>query len=494
MGRRGLQSGTVLAGYRVGEVIGRGGMGVVYEAEHAALRRTVALKVIAPELGADDEFRDRFLREAQLAASLEHPAVLPIYDAGEADGTLYLAMRRVRGGDLAARLRTSGPLPWDEALALFGPVAGALDTAHRQGLVHRDVKLQNILVEDAPDPSEPERVFLSDFGLSKRIGSATSLTRTGMFVGTLRYAAPEQLLGKSVDGRTDQYALACVLFECLCGIPPYPGETEAEIMFGHVWQPVPDLSARRPEVGPEVDRAMARAMAKEKEDRFPTCAALVAALLAARRDAPPGAAGGSTRIAAPPPPAGGLLQGSPSVPTSVPTSLPPRVPAPPPASIAPPMPSDASWPLQPPPSTPWSPGPQGAQPSSSPSRPATPRRGARPAPLVAAGALLIMLAILASASGASGGSVLAGLALFVGPPGLLALGLARTRSPGLLRLWAALSVLVGAVLAVAGVAFVAGGSDATAGLLVPAGLLVLAGGVGALRGPRPAPGTGFPPG
>jgi serine/threonine protein kinase len=178
-------------------------MGVVYRATDLSLGRPVALKMIAPELAQDERFRDRFLREPRLAASLDHPNVVPIHEAGERDGHLYLAMRYVEGSDLSTVLAREQTLPPERALAVLAQIADALDTAHRRGLVHRDVKPANVLLD------EDEHAYLTDFGVTKQVGGAS--TDTGRVVGTLDYLAPEQIRGEAVDGRTDSYALACVL-------------------------------------------------------------------------------------------------------------------------------------------------------------------------------------------------------------------------------------------------------------------------------------------
>jgi serine/threonine-protein kinase len=252
-------------------------MGIVYEAEHVALGRSVAVKIVAPELATDLTFRERFLREARLAAALEHPAIIPIYDAGEVDGVVYIAMRRVHGSDLAASLGSGGPMDARRALQILRPVAGALDEAHRRRLVHRDVKPQNILIEPATEDSA-EHVFLTDFGLTKRTDDSGGLTKTGMFVGTFRYAAPEQFQGSDLDGRTDQYALACVAQQCLTGSPPFAGDTDPQVMYGHLAAPPPPVTAMRPDLPAGVDQVFQRALAKTKEERFPTCDAFVDAL------------------------------------------------------------------------------------------------------------------------------------------------------------------------------------------------------------------------
>ena len=207
--------GLVLAGYRIERLLGRGGMSSVYLAEHLRLHRKVALKLMAPELADDDRFRERFLRESQLAASLDHPNVVPVYDADESGGVLYIAMRYVEGTDLRELLRRSSPLPPARAVAIVGQAAAGLDAAHRRGLVHRDVKPGNILI------GEDDHVYVSDFGLTKQASSQSGLTATGQLVGTVDYVAPEQIQGEPVDGRADVYALACVLYETLVGAKPF---------------------------------------------------------------------------------------------------------------------------------------------------------------------------------------------------------------------------------------------------------------------------------
>jgi serine/threonine protein kinase len=221
-----MRPGSLFAGYRVDSLVGRGGMGVVYLAMDLSLSRPVALKLIAPELAEDERFRARFLREPRLAASLDHPSVVPIYEAGERDGQLYLAMRFVEGSDLRSVLEEEGTIPPERALAVLGQIAGALDAAHRRGLVHRDVKPANVLVD------EDGHAYLTDFGITKQVGGAS--TETGQNLGTLDYLAPEQIRGEGVDGRSDCYALACVLYECLSGVPPFRRETEAETLWAHM--------------------------------------------------------------------------------------------------------------------------------------------------------------------------------------------------------------------------------------------------------------------
>ena len=254
--------GTQFAGYRIDGVVGRGGMGVVYRATELALDRPVALKLIAPELAGDAAFRERFLRESRLAASIDHAGILPVYTAGEANGELYLANRFVDGTDLRALLE-QGPLPAERALSLVGQVADALDAAHARGLVHRDVKPGNVLVDAA------DHCYLSDFGLTTQL-RAGDKTASGVLTGTLDYLAPEQIRRGEVDGRTDQYALACMLYELLSGAPPFRRETEAQTLWAHMQEEPSPLAAYT-----ELDPVFARALAKEPEERYESCDAFV---------------------------------------------------------------------------------------------------------------------------------------------------------------------------------------------------------------------------
>jgi len=256
--------GTTFASYRVESLLGRGGMGVVYLAQDPSLERPVALKLIAPELVQDEEFRARFLREPKLAASLDHPNVIPIYEAGEHGDQLYLAMRYVKGTDLRAELEREGKLPPERTIDILAQVAGALDAAHDRGLVHRDVKPANVLLDEAGHP------YLTDFGITKPAGGDS--TDTGQMVGTLDYLAPEQIRGEEVDGSTDCYALACVLYECLTGTPPFRRRTEAETLWAHMQGDPAPLRGR-----PELNRVLDTALAKERDERYPSCAAFIAA-------------------------------------------------------------------------------------------------------------------------------------------------------------------------------------------------------------------------
>ena len=233
-----LAPGGTFAGYRIEALVGRGGMGVVYRATDLSLERPVALKLITPELARDAHFRARFLREPRLAAALDHPNVVPIYEAGEREGQLYLAMRYVSGSDLKTTLEREGSLTPQRALPILEQIAGALDAAHRRGLVHRDVKPANMLLD------EDGHAYLTDFGVTKQVGGAS--TDAGTAVGTLDYLAPEQIRGGAVDGRADCYALGCVLYECLAGKPPFRRETEGRTLWAHMQEeppPLPSLPA-----------------------------------------------------------------------------------------------------------------------------------------------------------------------------------------------------------------------------------------------------------
>jgi tRNA A-37 threonylcarbamoyl transferase component Bud32 len=263
--------GTELAGYRVEALLGRGGMSVVYLAEHLRLKRKVALKLLAPELAKDPGFRERFLRESELAASLDHPNVVPVYDAGAADDLLYIAMRYVDGLDLKALLRREGSLAPERALGLCAQIAGALDAAHARGLVHRDVKPSNVLLAGA-GPSE--HCYLADFGLTKLVTDQTEAQDAVHLAGTIGYVAPEQIRGAEVDARADVYSLSCLLYECLVGEAPFGHVSDVAVLYAHLEEAPPKPSELHPELAP-VDDAIARGMAKAPEERWPTCSALV---------------------------------------------------------------------------------------------------------------------------------------------------------------------------------------------------------------------------
>ena len=258
-----LRIGTELAGYRIGVLVGRGGMGVVYRAHDLALDRDVALKLLAPHLADDVSFRERFLTESRVAASLEHPNVVPIHDAGEIDGQLYIVMRLVEGRDLKAVLR-EGPIEPARAVRVLEQVAGALEAAHARGLVHRDVKPSNVLLD------EREHVYLADFGLSRYLGDAALPLGPAKSLGTADYVAPEQIRGEEVDGRADVYALGCMLYECLAGVPPFRRGTDAATLYAQLEEAPPAL--------PGLEEVLPKALAKEPDNRYESCGALVSAV------------------------------------------------------------------------------------------------------------------------------------------------------------------------------------------------------------------------
>jgi len=293
-------------------------MSVVYEAENVRLGNTIALKVLAPELSTDDAFRARFLKESRLAASLNHPNVIPIYDSGPCEDLLYIAMRYVAGSDLRTVLNAQERISPGQALLLIGQAGRALDAAHRLGLVHRDVKPANILIERGAD-DEPDHVYMADFGLTKHTLSRSGLTATGQFVGTIDYIAPEQIQDKSVDGRADIYSLGCVLYECLTGQVPFAKDLDAAVIWAHVEELPTPPSAIRPELGHGIDEVIMRALAKDPNDRYPTCREFLGAASAVLEPGTQtsGSPASGVDVAAGPPT---VLSGRP---TEAPTSLPP---------------------------------------------------------------------------------------------------------------------------------------------------------------------------
>ena len=269
--------GDEFAGYRVRAVLGRGGMSVVYQAENLRLSSVIALKVLAPELAADDVFRTRFLEESRIAASLNHPNVIPIYDMGSQDDLLYIAMRYVSGTDMRQMIKKRGRILPATALFLIGQAARALDAAHRKGLVHRDVKPGNLLIERGSDDADPDHVYLADFGITKHAMSRSGLTSTGQFLGTIDYVAPEQIRGTSVLGLADQYSLGCVLYECLTGRVPFEKDLDAAIIWAHVEETPTMPTVLRPDLPPEVDQVFGRVLAKRPDERYGSCREFVQA-------------------------------------------------------------------------------------------------------------------------------------------------------------------------------------------------------------------------
>ncbi|HTN23964.1 MAG TPA: serine/threonine-protein kinase, partial [Solirubrobacteraceae bacterium] len=271
-----LRPGDVLGGCRIEAVIGRGGMGVVYRALQLDLGRPVALKVITADLAGDTEFRERFGREARMAAAIDHPNVVPVHATGEEDGALFLVMRFVAGSDLHALIRRDGPLAPARAAAVVAQVASALDAAHAAGLVHRDVKPANVLLAGADD-----HAYLSDFGLTRSIDPDHPITDSGQWIGTVDFASPEQLSGGRSDARSDVYSLGCVLHAALTGSPPYPRGTVPATLLAHLNDDPPRPSAAG--APREFDRVVARALAKAPADRYPSAGDLGRAVQAAAR-------------------------------------------------------------------------------------------------------------------------------------------------------------------------------------------------------------------
>jgi tRNA A-37 threonylcarbamoyl transferase component Bud32 len=275
--------GTEIAGYTVESVLGRGGMGIVYVARQRSPDRRVALKLIDPAMSGNATFRERFLREARAAAAIEHPHILPVYDAGDVDGVLYISMRLVHGHDLATLLRDEAPLVVERAAEIVAQVGSALDAAHARGLVHRDVKPGNVLVTTGPDG---EFCYLMDFGVSAwTTEAAPTITGTGQMVGTLSYVAPEQIDGSRSGPAADIYSLGCVLFECLTGRPPFAGRNAAGTLYAHLNDRPPDVSSLRPQLPRSVDAAVGRALEKDPAARYASARELAQDLRAASSSA-----------------------------------------------------------------------------------------------------------------------------------------------------------------------------------------------------------------
>lgn len=329
-------AGSRIAGYQIQELIGRGGMAVVYRAADVRLDRLVALKVLAPELARDSAFRQRFIRESRSGAAVDHPNVIPVFEAGEADGVLFIAMRYVAGRDVRGLIEREGPLRPSRVVSIVTQIASALDTAHAHGLVHRDVKPANMLLGSVASGSAPDHVYLSDFGLSKMSVAAVSLTGTGQFLGTLDYMAPEQVEGRPIDGRTDLYALACAAFEMLTCRPPFQREQDLAVMWAQVSAPPPPVRDFRPELPADVDQVMSKALAKAPDNRHASCMEFATDLRAACMARPSGGAGGAgapTELAGaigPVPPATELAFAAPSAgPGASPPAGPPAAAHPP---------------------------------------------------------------------------------------------------------------------------------------------------------------------
>jgi DNA-binding beta-propeller fold protein YncE len=274
----GFAPGSRIAGYLLEEQIGQGGMAVVFRAHDERLDRTVALKILAPALAADDAFRQRFIRESRAAAAVDDPHIIPVFEAGEASGVLFIAMRYVRGGDVKGLLAMGQLMPIGRAVEIISQAATALDAAHGRGLVHRDVKPANMLLDASSGAGRPDHVYLSDFGLSKGSLQTSGLTGTGTFLGTLDYISPEQIEGKPVDGRADEYALACAAFELLSGSPPFQREEAMAVMYAQLSELPPPVTSRRRDLPLAVNDVFFKALAKAPADRYASCREFAAAL------------------------------------------------------------------------------------------------------------------------------------------------------------------------------------------------------------------------
>ena len=333
-------TGSTFAGYRIDALIGRGGMGEVYRAENPRLGTWVALKLLAVA-SRQHGSRERFIREARAAASLNHPHVIPVFDVDEFEGVPYIAMRYIEGGDLKTLIQAGGALTLERAIALLAPIAAALDWAHAQGIVHRDVKPANILIEEGR-AGRDAHVYLSDFGVAKT-SVTRGLTKANEFVGTIEYVAPEQIAGKPLDGHADIYALGCILFECLSGEVPFDRDSSVSMMYAHLEEPPPRLSERSEAMPAELDEVIMTALAKSPVDRYPTGSALIAAVDAVAQGKPAPRTMPTVvsmpvplpETEAPAPPAGATVIRSREEPEPRPTPPPPPIPEPDPPPESP---------------------------------------------------------------------------------------------------------------------------------------------------------------
>ncbi|MGW4246326.1 serine/threonine-protein kinase [Nocardia sp. NPDC004722] len=277
--------GSILGGYRIERALGSGGMGTVYLAAHPALPRRDAIKVLWPHLATDPEFRARFDREANLAATLDHPNIVAVHNRGEDQGCLWIALQYVAGTDAAtAQNHDPASMTPMRVLHIITEIGKALDHAHHHGMLHRDIKPANFLL--APQPHGPERVLLADFGIAKPTDGSTELTRTGAFMATVAFASPEQLSAGKLDPRSDQYSLACSFYRLLVGQNPYPGTEALNVMLAHLNEPPPRITALRPQLPQALDNVLARALAKDPSQRFTSCLEFTTAATEAMSGAP----------------------------------------------------------------------------------------------------------------------------------------------------------------------------------------------------------------
>ncbi|KXP01581.1 serine/threonine-protein kinase [Tsukamurella pseudospumae] len=363
-----LQPGEVVAGYEVIRVLGAGGMGTVYLARHPRLPRNQALKVLAPGLVVDPAFRQRFGREADLAAQLDHPNIVAVQDAGADGDLMWIAMQYIEGTDAAALVRKRGPLPARQAVDIIGQVAAGLDFAHGKGMLHRDVKPANMLLTSGwADGAGDRRALIADFGIARSVAEATTLTSTGAMVGTLAYAAPELLAGVTPTASVDVYALGCSLYELLTGERVYPRPDNISMMHANATATAPRVTDARPELPHALDAVLARALAKSPRDRFPTCGSLASAAASALAGDPTQARPAAHRPPEPAPEAARVPQ--PWGPTG--------------------PPGERTW------VTPASPAVPPAQAAQAPSTPGKRRSAAVPAMLVLAVVLVAVLATVA---------------------------------------------------------------------------------------------------
>ena len=393
-----LEHGSVFAGYWIDRLLDRGGMGVVYKAMDIDLDRAVALKLIAPEWMEDENATSRFRTEARLAASLEHPNIVPVHRGGEEQGVLYLAMRFVPGTNLR-RMIDHSPLPFDTTGVILTQIAGALDAAHARGLVHRDVKPANILISDE---TAHTHAYLTDFGLTKRPGSTGSLTGTGLWVGTADYVAPEQIQGQAIDGRADVYSLGCVLYEMLTDEVAYPKDGDIAKLWAHISNPPPQPSAARPDLVPAFDDVVAKATAKEPDDRYATAGEMAAAAreaIALQEQAHSAGAAPPIGLAGTVPPA--PTPPVPTPPTPAPTPMPS---APGSWAATPPSTPPSAPPSMPPAAQPThasaqAPPPAAPPPAAPPPRSASGGRSIAVIALIALGALAVVAVLLLTSGG-----------------------------------------------------------------------------------------------